>query len=55
MLRKIWGKRLKVKPTDTETKPVVSNPPQGMCKVVNIYINPQTGKLVADYDDVPVP
>ena len=32
---------------------VVSAPPENMCRVVNIYINPSTNKLVVDWDDSP--
>lgn len=31
----------------------LSVPPAGCCKVTNIYVNPQTGKLVVVYDDTP--
>lgn len=30
---------------------VVSNPPPGYHKVVNIYRDPATGKLIVEYDD----
>ena len=28
-----------------------SNPPEGKWKVTNLYVDPQTGKFLADYDD----
>ena len=31
----------------------ISNPPTGMCKVTNIYVNPTNGKLVVKYNDTP--
>lgn len=31
-----------------------SNPPVGKCKVTNIYVDQNTGKLVISYDDQPV-
>ena len=33
---------------------VCSKPPSGMCKVVELYVNPSTGGLVIVYDDTPV-
>lgn len=33
---------------------IVSNPPEGKCKVVNLYVDPATGKLTIEWDDVPV-
>jgi len=33
----------------------ISNPPAGYCRVTNIYVNPDNGKLVITYDDTPVP
>lgn len=30
---------------------VVSNPPDNMCRVVNLYVDPIHDKLVADWDD----
>jgi hypothetical protein len=33
---------------------LVSNPPNGKCKVTNIYVDPDTEKTVIEYDDVPV-
>ena len=33
---------------------IKSNPPKGKCKVVNIYVNPDTGNVVVEYDDTPV-
>jgi len=32
---------------------IESNPPSGECKVTNLYVNPTSGKLVVEYDDVP--
>jgi len=32
---------------------VASAPPPGKCKVTNIYVDPDTGKLVIKYDDAP--
>ncbi len=32
-----------------------SIPPQNMCKVINFYVNPQTDKLIIEYDDTPQP
>lgn len=32
-----------------------SNPPPGYFRITNMYINPQTGEVVVDYDDEPVP
>ena len=31
----------------------LSVPPAGFCKVTNMYVNPQTGKLVVVFDDTP--
>jgi len=33
---------------------VASNPPTGYCKVTNFYVDPATGKLVVEYEDIPV-
>ena len=33
---------------------IVSTPPSGKYKVVNIYVDPTTGKAVVKYDDTPV-
>ncbi len=33
---------------------VSSNPPQGKCRVVNFYVDPTSGKLVIEYDNIPV-
>lgn len=33
---------------------VRSKPPIGTCKVVNIYYNPMTKKIVIEYNDVPI-
>ena len=30
-----------------------SVPPAGKCKVVNIYVDPSTGKCTVEYDDTP--
>ena len=35
--------------------PVRSEPPSGMCKVLNVYWNPVLQKMVVDYDDDPMP
>ena len=32
---------------------IASKPPTGTCKVINLYINPTTGKMVVEYDDTP--
>jgi hypothetical protein len=29
-------------------------PPQGKCPVVNLYVDPTTGRLMVEYDDTPV-
>ena len=34
---------------------VLSNPPKGKFLVKNLYIEPTTGKLIVEYDDVPQP
>ena len=34
---------------------IPSNPPTGKCKVLNIYVDPDTGKLVIEYEDTPAP
>jgi hypothetical protein len=33
---------------------LVSNPPVGMCRILNVYWNPETGKAVFEYEDTPV-
>ena len=30
------------------------NTPAGKCQVVNLYVDPSTGRLVVEYDDQPV-
>jgi len=35
--------------------PPMSVPPQGKCKVTNLYVDPDTGKLVVEYSDIPTP
>jgi len=37
------------------TGPPMSVPPQGKCKVTNLYVDPDTGKLVVEYSDIPTP
>jgi len=32
---------------------IVSYPPSGMYQVTNIYVNPENGKTVVDYEDTP--
>ena len=29
-------------------------PPTGKCQVTNLYVDPDTGRLVVEYDDTPV-
>lgn len=29
-------------------------PPSGYCEVINLYVNPDTNKLVVEFDDTPV-
>jgi len=31
----------------------ISSPPVGMCRVTNIYVDPETGKFVVLYDNTP--
>ena len=33
---------------------IASVPPTGYYKVVNIYVNPATGKLTVEYDNTPI-
>lgn len=33
---------------------IPSTPPTGYFKVVNIYVNPLTGKLTIEYDNIPI-
>lgn len=33
---------------------IASTPPSGKYKVVNLYVDPVTGKLFVEYDDTPV-
>lgn len=33
---------------------VVTTPPSGKCKVINVYVDPDTGKLIVQYDNMPV-
>jgi len=33
---------------------MTSIPPSGMCRVLNIYYDPQQGKAIVEYDDEPV-
>ena len=30
-----------------------SDPPTGKYKVINLYVDPATGKLIIEYDDIP--
>ena len=34
---------------------LATTPPQGKCKIVNMYVDPSTGKVVVQYDDTPTP
>ena len=34
---------------------IVSSPPSGKYKVINIYVDPATGKCVVEYEDTPIP
>jgi len=31
----------------------LSNPPKGMCKVTNLFVDPETGRLEVEWDDIP--
>ena len=33
---------------------LVSKPPSGKCKVINIYVDPDTGKTIVEYENTPV-
>lgn len=33
---------------------ICSRPPSGMCQVTGLYVNPETGKIIVEYDDEPV-
>ena len=35
------------------TEGIESTPPSGMCKVTNVYVDPQTEKFKAKWDDIP--
>ena len=37
-----------------ENEVIESEPPSGKCKVTNLYVDPNTEKLVVEYDDQPV-
>jgi len=32
----------------------ISIPPEGFCKIENLYVDPNTGKLVVVFDDKPI-
>jgi len=34
---------------------VTSIPVSGMCRILNIYYNPQNHKVIVEYDDEPMP
>lgn len=34
---------------------VRSSPPPGKLRVINLYVDPTTGKLVVEYEDTPQP
>jgi len=38
-----------------EVSGVPSSPPSGKCRVINLYVDPATGKLVVEWDDIPEP
>ena len=38
----------------TEGGVIVSAPPTTKCRVTNLYVDPDTGKLVIEYDDIPM-
>ena len=33
---------------------IVSNPPSGKYKVVNLFVDPSSGRLTVQYDDTPI-
>ena len=33
---------------------IISDPPSGKYRVINLYVDPDTGKLTVKYDDTPV-
>jgi len=35
--------------------PLTSNPPQGAYKVINLWVDPDSGKLTIQYDNTPTP
>ena len=34
---------------------ILGDPPPGYCKVKNFYVDPATGKLIAEFEDIPRP
>ena len=38
-----------------EVSGVPSNPPSGKCRVLNLYVDPVTEKLIVKWDDTPEP
>ena len=41
--------------TEQRTAGMVSKPPSGKCRITNLYVDPDTGKVVVEYEDTPVP
>jgi hypothetical protein len=39
----------------SEDSHIPSLPPTGLCAVTNLYVDPETGKLVVEYQDIPIP
>lgn len=39
----------------TQSKTLHTAPPVGAYKVTNLFVDPLSGKLFVDYDDIPVP
>ncbi len=52
-IKTIIQRRLKEVKEDILKVPI-SVPPPGKCKVVNIFVDPETEKLIVQYDDVPL-
>lgn len=37
------------------TRVIENDPPSGKCRVTNLFVDPDTDRLIVEYDDTPVP
>ena len=41
------------RPQPELTKVLVLETPENKCRVINLYVDPETGKLIVEYENIP--